>query len=305
MAIHTTANRIKGTSASGKVYIFGTEWIDDSIRFERVGDLLVVERRADDIWEPCSLAAGANTVWLGHEVGLSGIGHHLATESYDGHLHFHAHSEFNGDSGLSVQDAQILTGTTHTVRQLFQPDLSGEFTGTEVAWVMTSPYHLLNQYIYYNIGDTAATAHVLVEVFAGADDTGQVLFHKTFNKSLFVPNTEIRLAMAGWIEYEKDATYYVKISSDGVFSLKADVTNTYPWLAADITTVEEDNLLQTAPWIDGATYTAGQYFIDNRKIYVCKNTGVQNGTFAANASNWGLLSTSAVAPEMEVVNKSC
>jgi hypothetical protein len=45
-------------------------------------------------------------------------------------------------------------------------------------------------------------------------------------------------------------------------------------------------LLQTAPWIGGATWAVGDTFIDDRKIYTCNVDGVQTGEFADNIEKW-------------------
>ncbi len=59
---------------------------------------------------------------------------------------------------------------------------------------------------------------------------------------------------------------------------------------------QEDNFLQTKAWIDGDTWTDGDYCISSRKLHVCNTTGVQSGTFSSNAALWDELATLADTP---------
>ena len=46
----------------------------------------------------------------------------------------------------------------------------------------------------------------------------------------------------------------------------------------------EENI--TALYVDGTTYSSGDYCIEGKKIYVCNTTGTQTGTWADNAALW-------------------
>ena len=128
---------IEGMCAKKQVSKNGQEWYDelnvligDTIRFRieitfygdynlsniNVTDYLpecleytdnaVIQKTLDGIPKPASFETGPNSLWVGRSVGVAGLGHHLATEALDGHLHFHAHSEYV--DGLSTVDAKIL-----------------------------------------------------------------------------------------------------------------------------------------------------------------------------------------------------
>lgn len=81
-----------------------------------------------DVWSPSSFKFSAETVWADN-VGFAGMGHHMATESRDGHFHFMAHSEFDGET--SISDGKMLKAPTYTPAVEYQPDFSGEWSGTE------------------------------------------------------------------------------------------------------------------------------------------------------------------------------
>jgi hypothetical protein len=229
-------------------------------------------------------------VKLYEEVGLTSLGHHLAAKAPDGHLHFHAHSEFVG--GLSTSDTQIIESYDYAIRAVYQPDNSATFVGTNLEFSFLSPSHVLSDNAYYQVGPGGAAEDVTVQIWLGTDDTGFLIFDQTYAAGLFVADTEIELHSAGYVEYDEGATYFLRYSSSGNFSLKANAALTMPWFAVDVSSVREDNLLQTKPWVDGDSWDDGDYFIDSRMIYVCNTTGVQTGTFAGNSDKWDLLGSS-------------
>ena len=225
-------------------------------------------------------------IWLGNgkNVGVSGVGHHLATVADDGHLHLHAHNEFNGQT--TQQDAQIVDAYAFTEKMVYQAVNTGTWTGTEQTFTIVSPAHLLINDGYLQTDTVAATKAVRWRIYKGTDDTGYLIFDQKYDPSEFPASTEIKVEATNFMEFEAGLTYFHKISSGANFSLKMNAANTIPWLAADTSFVREDNLLQTKPWVSGDTWTAGDFFIDSRKLYVCNVTGVQTGTFASNSAKW-------------------
>ena len=83
---------------AGDKYLSGDESTDGSVRLALGEDgKPVIQEKVAGIWQPGSLRTGSGTLWVGENVGVAGIGHHLATEASDGHLHFLGHSEFDGE----------------------------------------------------------------------------------------------------------------------------------------------------------------------------------------------------------------
>ena len=286
--IHTTSNKVKGTSASGKVYILGSKWIEGSkrIAFEEDSEHLSIEKLENGIWQPGSLNIGAETLWVGHNVGITGVGHHLAKESADGHLHFYAHTEFDQVTGLTLGDTRILDSYAYFADFPFQSDQSGEWTGTQFDHLRVSTVDALMHNAKFRIGNTAPSSPIRMQIFIGSDDTGIKVFDQWFPATNWIANTEHDLNFKGYIEFVLGQTYLVRYSSAEIFSLKTNVAVSEPYFLASFSAIKEDNLLQTAPWVDGASHTIGDQFIDGRKIHICNVTGVQLGTFAENSDKW-------------------
>ena len=225
------------------------------------------------------------------DMGLVKIGNHLAIKSDGGRYHFIPHSEY--EDGLSQGDTTIIDSTSYVTRMVLQADNSGSWTGTTFEYTTQPVAHILAGIVYNQTDSTAATAPVRVCIWKGTDDTGVLEFDQVYPASLFPANSEIQRTEEGGVEYDEGEDYFIRYESAANFSLKLDVTNTYPWLASDVSILREDNLLQTAEWKDGYSWTSGDYFIDSRKIYVCNTTGQQDGTFASNAALWDEMATLA------------
>ena len=290
--VHSTSeNKILGSSDSGEIYLNGDDHTDGSVRIAIDEDtgFTVIEKRIQGIWQPTSFETGPNSLWVGHNVGVAGLGHHLATESVDGHLHFHAHSEFDDVTGMSVKDTQVINAYSRDADVVYQADDTGLWTGTDFSFTMAAPAHILVKSLKYKTGPTAASDIIEIRIYEGTDNTGTLIFHQKYPASDWPANTEITLLFDGLVEYDKGQDYYVKYSSASPFSFKTDVTQTYPWFSGDTIYTREENLLQTAPWVDGDTYYKDQWLIDSRKIYVCNVTGAQTGTFGDNSDKWDSL----------------
>lgn len=230
-------------------------------------------------------------VRLYESVGWKKIGHHIAEDSGEGHIHFLAHNAF--ENGETSHNAQIIYAYNFTERLIFQPDESGSFTGTLLEFSLPSASHILSSKFYYKTDTTAATEPVRICVWEGTDTTGTLVIDQTYPASEFPASTEIILTIGGYSEYDPDTTYFLRYESDADFSFKMDSTNYTPWLAADTSFLREDDMLSTKAWVDGDSWDSGDYYISDKKIYVCNTTGVQTGTFASNSDKWDLLSSVA------------
>lgn len=268
------------------LYINGDEITDGSRRISIDSDtaMAVIEKRIEGIWQAASLELGPNSLWIGKSVGIAGVGHHMATESTDEHLHFHAHGEFDGE--VSVEDAQLLYAYNFVERVIYQADNSGSWTGTNFEYSFLTPFSTLIKAGYFQTHTTAATEVVRIRIWKGEDDTGALTFDQKFPASAFPASSEAHILFEGYQEFDEGIYYFTRMNSDADFSLKMNAAETIPWQAADVSNIREDNLLQTKPWVSGDSWTSGDYFIDSRKIYICNSTGVQTGTFASNSALW-------------------
>ncbi len=272
------------------LYLKGDESTNDSIRLAinpDTGDA-GPQRRIDGLWQADSWESGADTVWIGIRVGMTACGHHVMTEDSDGHFHYHGHSKYDGQ--LSTSNAKIIDAYSYTERLVLQPDYSNEWTGTSWSSGSTGYVHNVSRKTYFKIGTTAPTAPVRFQMWEGTDDTGPKLFDRYYPASQFPASTEASIVTNGYLEQLAGVDTYSRISSTSTFSLLTNAAETSIWIAADVSFVREDDLMQTTEWISGETFTEDQWSVQNKKIYVCNTTGVQTGTFASNIALWDLLS---------------
>ncbi len=284
---HATSRKIEGSSASGIIYVYGNENTDGSLRLTHDGNIMCPEKRTEGIWKPSSFEVGPGTLWIDKAVGIAKAGHHLLSESASGEFHLPAHSDFDGS--LSLSDAKTLYAYYLSEHQITQSDYSNEWIGTEFSWSEQSTIHGLLKKGYWKTGSIPATQPIRIQTWEGIDENGVLIFDQKYPASDFIINTEIGTIEDGFIELTPGQDYFTKISSEGNFSLLTNAEETKPWNAIDLISVRYDNLLQTPEWVDGANYIDGQYFINNRKIYVCNITGIQTGTFEENSDKWDLL----------------
>ena len=297
---HQTSQKVLGDSTTGEVIISGNNTKEGSKRIGIDDDsgMIAPQELTSGIWQTAPLETSADTLWLGHGIGLSSIGHHVSTKSVDGHMHFHAHNAFNPDTGLSETDAMIMYAFAHDPAVVYNGDDTGTWTGTSFAFTMTSPAKIMVKSLIYKTDTTAASDVVEIRIYEGSDDQGTLLIHQKFPASDWPASSTVTLPFDGYIEFAKDQNYHVTYNSDADFSFKTDVTVTYPYFTGDTVYYREDNMLQTKPWEDGATWGIGDLFIDDRKLYRCNVSGVQTGTFAANSAKWDILTVDTiVAPD--------
>jgi len=253
----------------------------------------IIEKFTSGLWQPTSIMAGSQSIWIGRNLALSVAGNHLLTKDAYGRLNLYPQCGFQ--DGISHSDTTALHAYSYFERLVVQPDNSGSFTGTLFGYIFTSVGCILSKKVYYQTDVTAATQPVRVCIFEGSDNTGCVIFDQTYPASQFVASTEISVELNGYVDYLDGATYFIQYESDADFSLKLDTTNTSPWFAADISFIREESLLQTKPWISGDDWDANDYFIKDRKIYICNTTGEQTGTFESNSALWDDIGMSSVA----------
>ena len=174
----------------------------------------VIQQRTQGIWQPTSLETGATSVWVGKNVAVAGLGHHLATEAADGHLHFHAHSEFDGE--LTVGEVTVLDAFSYTEHMAVVPDESGEWTGTTYNYNYPSTDHRMFKNVYFKTGAIAATAPIRFRVWEGTDDTGDLIYDIYYPASNFPADSEVEVEYPGALEFTEGnaarlRTNFVKI----------------------------------------------------------------------------------------------
>ncbi len=284
---------ISRTNPLNFAYIRGDATTEGSIRFSVDGnsDIALIEKLDSGVWNKSSIKAGGDTLWVGENVGIQSVGHHIATESSEpNHLHFHANSEFNGQ--ISTSDTKIVNAYSYSPKLVFQADESGSFTGTSFSYTIAPFSNIIARIGYIKTGLVAATSNIKIQIWEGTDDTGTLIHDQSYPYSDFTANTEVGTLWRGYLEFTKGTNYFIKYSSDANFSLKTNATNTIPWLAGDVSLVREDDILQTTEWLTGETFTQNQWTIQNNKIYECNTTGTQATSFATNPEKWNELSPS-------------
>ena len=229
---------------------------------------------------------------LYENVGITKIGHHIAEKSGEGHLHFFAHNEFT--DGLTMVGPQVINAYSFTERLVYQSDNTGSFTGTLLEYTIPSAIHVITKKFYLQTDATAATQPFRVQIWEGTDDTGTLITDQTYLANELPSSSEVALDIDGYQEYDAGVTYFLRYTSDANFSLKMDVINTSPWLAADSSLLREDDIFSTKQWVSGESWDEGDYYIYENKIYVCNVTGIQTGTFESNSDLWDDLSTDEV-----------
>ncbi len=273
------------------IYLKGSEFVDDSVRLSIDLDtqLSVIQKRIEAIWQPSSFITNVDSIRLGLNVALGGIGHFLVTEAADGRLHFHAHSVFDGQ--ITTVKTRVIFAISFDPGNEDQPDFSGEFTGTEFGFNQFLSRHAIVQEVFWKTGSTAATAIVRWRIYRGEDSSGVLIFDQQYPPSNFPANSDIGLVAAGYIEFEDEATHFVRLTSDEDFSIltNAAVTEAYQRLAQ--TDVRYNQILATAQFKPFIFYNAGQFFVDHAtdKIFVCNRTLPQSGTFEDNSFLWNPL----------------
>ncbi|MCP3684168.1 MAG: hypothetical protein GY861_15915 [bacterium] len=272
------------------VYICGDENTDGSIRFSTDSSFAnaVFEIRIEGIWQPATMEFGTNSVFIGPRVGLSAIGNNLANEdTIPTSIQLFSHNIFDGETTTS--DARILDAYDFTEREIFQSDESGLFSGTLLEFTITSPDSFISSLTYIKTGAVVSTSSFRIQVWRGTDDTGAIIYDREYPPIGFIPSSENELEIYGYLKLDKGLDYFFRVDSDDTFSIKMDTTNTVPWIAFDTSGVRDDDMLQTTEWVDGNTFTKGDWTIQDRKIYECNTTGTQSTSFASNSDLWNQL----------------
>ena len=242
---------------------------------------------AEDIWQADSFEFGPDTVWIGKAAGLAAAGHHILTENIEGEFHLLPHSDFDGE--ISQSDTKTLFSFLSLNNQVGQPDDSNEWTGKSIGWIGASTVHGFVRKGYFKTGSVAATKPIRLRTYEGTDENGKLVFDQSYPPEQFPANTTVEIIENGFTELTPGLDLYMEMLSEEDFSILTDAAGINPWAGYDVSLLRYDNLLQTTEWIDGTVFSKDQWFIKNRKIYVCNVAGAQTGTFEDNSDKWDVL----------------
>lgn len=274
------------------VYVTGNESTDGSIRYEIVdfngNPVAEIQERAGGVWSPASLKTGPNSVIVGTVLSLSAAGGNLITLDNTDLAHFHARSAT--ENGVTTTLANIVNAIEFFEHVIFRSDDSTEFTGTLIEnQVLGNAIHLITEKFFFKTGSTAATQPVRIQAWDGIGDGGTLIFDQTYPFVEIPKNSEIGLALEGFLEFAVGADTFTRITSDADFSLLTNPAKDAWWLAVDLSTIKNDDLLQTVEWVAGDDFTKGDWSTQDRKVYECNVTGIQTGEFTDNLDKWDQL----------------
>jgi hypothetical protein len=236
------------------VYIKGSADVDGSIRLlpdsiDATGG--EVQLRTSGVWNTTSWQVAAESIDVGLNISLSSGGDWLvqnvvqsAETSIVPHLVY-------DDTGSELYAKFIKPGVVQ-VRQIGQPDDSGEFTGVKVNFLGNPPVGILNDAIYFKTGATAATAPVRLRVAVNnfAELGGDLIYDRNQPVTDFPANTEIKLDFIGLLEGNPIRFHYFTLSSDEDFSLLTAVGNTNPWVATDLQEILLEDIMTSSVGMD-------------------------------------------------------
>jgi hypothetical protein len=242
------------SNAKGFIYITGDADTNGSIRLRpdaTTGLGGEVQLRASGVWNTTSWQVAGESIEVGLNIALSSGGDWLvqdvvqsAETSIVPHLVF-------SDTGSELYAKFIKPGPL-LVRQIGQPDDSGEFTGVKVNFLGNPPVGILNDAIYFKTGATAATAPVRLRVAVNnfAELGGDLIYDRNQPVTDFPANTEIRLPFIGLLEGNPIRFHYFTLSSDEDFSLLTAVGDTNPWVATDLQEILLEDIMTSTVGMD-------------------------------------------------------
>ncbi|MCP4631769.1 MAG: hypothetical protein GY855_02505, partial [candidate division Zixibacteria bacterium] len=283
---------VQGENIAEFVYLKGNLSTDGSIRFSTFADSGdgIFQIRESGVWQPATMEFGTGSVFLGPRVGLAAFGHHVGTEdTYANHMHLHSHNVFNGE--LTTLGARIIKATSYVENIPLQGDYSGDVFTTNIEFTNTPPANMAFKNVKMKTGSSTITQPIRIQVWQGTDDTGPKIFDQVYPVSDFPTSSDISLVAKGWIQVNNGVTNFLRFSSDANMSFKTNAAMTMPYMAVNASYVQENDMLSNTPWVSGATFTVGQWAVQDEKIYICNTAGVQTGTFASNIALWDLLSS--------------
>ena len=286
-------NNVQFGNDIGNLYVNGYGEIENATRWEIDNeiDAVVIERYEDGVWQPFSVETGPNSLCIGKRICFEAGGRHSMTKDTDGTLFFKPYSKWNGT--VTIEDAKIPNIYNYEERRILQPDNSSIFIGNNMEYLFLSSDKTLVETFYVQTGSTEVNSPITLQIYDGFDDTGALIFDRTYPTSNFPVNSEVQIITEGYVEIDYGQIYFSRISSDSNFSFRYNSTNGIPWIAVDASDLKEDDMLQIQPFDFDLNYSNGDWTIEDNKIYVTNTTGIQIGNFSNNSDKWNILGSTA------------
>lgn len=277
-------------NSRGYSYLFGNDNTDGSIRFSSESDIgdAIFEIKISGVWQPASMEVSTGTIYFGPRVGAGAFGHHLLTEdTLANHSHLHGHNVFDGE--LTTLDARIIRATSYVEDFPVQTDFSGEITTSLFEFNTTSTFNSAFKTFKFKTSSTAPTDFVRIQVWQN-DSSGPVVLNQKYPASDFVSDSDISLNINGWLQLDEGLTYLIRVSSSSDFSLKTNAAEDFPYLLINVSAIQEDDMLEVNPYVDGNAIIKEAWRIQNRKIYQSNNDITLTGDFNSNLKYFNELS---------------
>ena len=214
------------SNPGGDLYIRGSEFVDGSIRFILINDRSVIQKRENGVWNSAEFEVGENSLFLGSNLSLGGIGENVEIRSVEGDKRFLLLDTKVLDS--DTEHAKVPVAGQLITRLLLQPDntvdaLLTSHTRETTVIPQTAGFGFR---FYFEVGDTAPIGECTVSLTLGHTPGGAVLFRRTFPASEFPSNTEVSLDTGG-LGLQAGELALITVSSDTAFSLKGNAAGDF------------------------------------------------------------------------------
>lgn len=224
----------------GILYIEGAEDIDGSLRwFIGPDNITRVEKRVDGVWNATELQLAGNSLFLGRDVSLSAIGHHLLTTSTAENIKsIIVSAEFTDAEGSKQPHIEVFSPRVN--RFLFQPDLSVETTLATHTLQALPTTDVLSYANYVKVGNVAPTDSI--EIIYTVGSPPRVIYSRLYPASQFPANTEVRFETLAGVSFIDGELITLTLKSASAFSLLGSAVPG-PWLAVDFQTFTAEALV--------------------------------------------------------------
>jgi len=216
---------ISQSNVNDIVYIKGNETTDGSnrLRFNSIGDIAVIERRASGVWNDTGFRISSSSLEIGLDFTLSAAAGYIET--------LNTSASFNHQrSVIPHTNFTLVNGTTAPHTPILSKLKSEAIFGTAVSEVTAmsatvdfpiSGARVIDSLIH-QVGATGATQPVTVSYYKGTDNTGQLLFQKNLPPSDLVANQPLAINFNQDVGLEDNEDVYAEYLSAAMFSLKTD-----------------------------------------------------------------------------------
>lgn len=250
---------------SSAVYLFGSEFVDGSVRLlpsDELEGVPHIELRTDGVWANTGLALNAGTLFLGNDISIGTVGSHLQINSEEGvHKSILLETRFD-DVGTGLPHTHTLGPRINRV--VFVPNESGEIVTSLFELPVTSFLTAFRYTYYFKSGSVAATFPVTMELSKGSTPGGKIIHRAVMPASRWAENVEVAVELIGGLQLSIGAPLLLTIKSDDDFSIIGDGTVTGTFFAMDFQTFFLEDVISIPTGTDRFMVTnAGQIMLDN------------------------------------------